>query len=124
VQIVRFVVVGTIGFAVDSTILLALVQGLHIAPLPARIASFLCAATVTYWLNRNFTFRFKGKAPALWLRYVLSSGVGSLINIGAFQAWVSLFGASSVQLVLGSAVGSVLALFFNFFMNRNVVFRA
>ncbi len=123
-QILRFAAVGTLGFVVDSGILLALTHHLHIAPLPARIASFLCAAAVTFCLNRRYTFRFSEAVPLLWLRYLVTTSLASLLNIGAFQAWVSLFGATPAHLVLGSAIGSVLALFFNYFMNRTVVFRA
>lgn len=122
-QILRFAAVGTIGFVADTIVLLGLVKGLDIPPLPGRIVSFVCAASVTYWLNRRFTFQRSAVSPTQWLRYVLTTGVGALINIGAFHAWVSTAGTDSTQLVLGSAIGSLLALFFNYFVSRTLVFR-
>jgi putative flippase GtrA len=123
VQILRFAVIGTLGFIIDSSILVVLAKGLGVPPLPARITSFLCAATVTYLLNRTYTFRATGPGPGRWLRYVLITGIGALINIGTYHAWISAAGTTATDLVLGSAIGSVLALFFNFFASRHLVFR-
>ena len=123
-QILRFAVVGTIGFIADTVVLLGLATGLGIPPLPSRIASFVSAASLTYWLNLRFTFQYSAASSTQWLRYLLTTGIGALINIGAFYAWVSTVGASSAQLVLGAAIGSLLALFFNYFVSRTLVFRA
>ncbi len=120
----RFGLVGCVGFVADTAVLLVVAQGLSVAPLPARVVSFLCAATLTFWLNRRYTFRASGAAGAQWLRYVLATGVGALINIGTYWLWISFAGAQPVQLVAGSALGSLVAMVFNYLVSRALVFRA
>ena len=123
-QLFRFAVVGTLGFAADALVLLTLTGVCNVPPLPARIGSFTCAATLTYLLNRRFTFEYSGRgAFGLWPRYMLTTGIGALINISVYQAWIGFAGTSPLQLVLGSAIGSVTALFFNYFVSRTLVFR-
>ena len=123
-QVLRFGLVGCVGFLADTAVLLVVAQGLSVAPLPARGVSFLCAATLTFWLNRRYTFRADGAAGAQWLRYVLATGAGALINIGTYWFWISLAGAQPLQLVAGSALGSLVAMVFNYLVSRALVFRA
>jgi putative flippase GtrA len=124
VQLFRFAVVGTFGFAADALVLLTLTSAFDVQPLPARIGSFTCAATLTYLLNRRFTFEYSGRgAFGLWPRYMLTTGIGAVINISVYHAWIGFAGTSPFQLVVGSAIGSVTALFFNYFVSRTLVFR-
>ena len=51
-----FVVVGTVGFAFDATILAILVHGYGWGDYTARLVSFAVAVTVTWLLNRSFVF--------------------------------------------------------------------
>jgi putative flippase GtrA len=122
-QFLRFAVVGTLGFLVDTAVLLTLARLLAMPPVPARVCSFLCAATATYLLNRRFTFRAVAESKGRWLPYVCLAALGAMINIGVYRAWISTGGQDAVQLVVGSALGSVAAMFFNFFTSR-ALFRA
>ena len=121
-QFLSFALVGCVGFAADTGVLLLLARALHVGPLPARVASFLCAASLTFWLNRRYTFRARGAARLQWLRYVLATGLGAAINIGVYYAWVTGTGTQAWQLVAGSALGSIAALAFNYLVSRSVVF--
>lgn len=121
-QFTRFALVGMIGFVADTVILLSVVRFLGLLPLPARIVSFVCAASLTYVLNRHFTFEYPANAPTRWLRYLLTTSIGALINIGAFQMWISVSGADSLQLAIGTMIGSLLALSFNYIASRKFIF--
>jgi putative flippase GtrA len=124
-QLLRFAVVGTIGFLVDSGTLLLAVRTLDWQPLPGRVASFLVAATVTYLLNRRFTFPTGGTGRfAQWLRYLLVTLLGAFINLGVYSLWLRGFGAAPLQLLFGTAAGSVAALAANFYATRALVFRS
>lgn len=122
-QFLRFCLVGCVGFAVDAgtTVLLTGRAGLSAAL--ARVLAFLLAATVTWALNRRFTFRAQG-AGRTWLPYVLATAGGALISIAVYLAWLSVAGQAPAQLTLGVALGSVCALAFNFGVSRRFVFRA
>ena len=121
-ELARFCVVGTIGFIADAGLTLAFTQGIRWAPLPSRALAFLVAATITWWLNRRFTFRYSA-GSSTWLPYVLLTAVGALINVGLYGAWLSVLGSSAVNIVIGVAIGSLGALVFNFLVSRKWIFR-
>lgn len=123
-RFLRFCLVGTLGFVVDSGMLVGLDANTAIGPIAGRIVSFLVAATVTWHFNRRFTFRHNvGPDARGWARYVVVTALGALINLGAYGAWLAIAGRSPLQLVIGVAFGSVLALGFNYTVSRLYLFR-
>jgi putative flippase GtrA len=90
-RLVAFTVVGTVGFAVDALVLAAAIHVLGLPPTLARITSFLCALTATYFGNRFFTFA-RGKRPAAgrFLHYVAASGVSNVLNLGIYTLALAL----------------------------------
>jgi putative flippase GtrA len=118
-QFLFFCIVGTVGFVVDSTALLALTQFMGMHHLLGRVFSFLLAATITWTLNLRFTFRAVRRARS-WLPYVLATSFGAVINITVYQVWVLLVGTTPTQLLIGVALGSISALFFNFLISRRI----
>jgi putative flippase GtrA len=119
---VRFCIVGVIGFVADSGVTILLTQAADWTPFPARVAAFVAAATVTWTLNRRYTFRCSVGA-ATWLLYMLVTAVGAIINIGVYLAWLQVVGADAVYIFAGVGLGSIAALSFNFFVSRAFVFR-
>jgi putative flippase GtrA len=119
----RFCLVGTIGFVVDSGMLLVLTTAGIAGPMIGRVLSFLVAASVTWALNRRFTFRSRAPTASL-APYVLLTGFGALLNLGVYRLWIGAFGDTAVMLVLGVAAGSIVALAFNFLVSKHFVFQA
>ena len=116
----RFFTVGTIGFLTDGGILQVGISLAHLSPLVARIPSFSIAVIVTWWLNRDFTFRtpeksFRESFPS----YLLSNAVGLAINFGVYAAAVLMH----FMPFLALAVASIVAMFFNFAMAKLVIFK-
>jgi putative flippase GtrA len=123
-QLLRFGVVGVIGFCVDAGLLVAVVTLVKVAPIPARIVSFLVAASVTYLLNHRFTFALTGAFSASrWASYLLTTALGACINVGIYRLYVLHMGALPIDLIIGTALGSIAAMFVNYFMSSAVVFR-
>ena len=122
----KFCAIGCVGLVVDVAVLylLAPLFGWH----GGRAASFLCAATTTWALNRTYTFgSAQGHKPARaiareYLTYLLSMLVGGAINFLVYglvvQAW-----SSQAAPAAGVALGSVSGLFVNFLLSRHVVFK-
>lgn len=121
-QFLRFCIVGTVGFAVDGGLTLLLSQLAGVDPLPARAVAFLVAASITWLLNRSYTFKMGGGGSS-WLPYVVCTALGALINLGVYSAWLAWAGQGGVQILAGVALGSVAGLGFNFLVSRHVVFR-
>lgn len=121
-DLLRFGLVGIIGFITDAGLLLALVQWLEVKPQNARLFSFIGAASVTYFLNSRFTFSSARRGGDVWLRYLVATSIGAGINIGTYQIWIHHFGIAAAQLLAGTAVGSIAALAFNYRVSRRLVF--
>jgi putative flippase GtrA len=124
-RFLRFCMAGTVGFLIDASSLYLFVH-LGIPALVARLFSFLLAVTGTWLLNRRYTFDSSGSSGLFqeWLHYLAVNGVGGAINYLCFA--LALLSLELVQTypVLGVAIGSVVALFFNYFANKHLVFRA
>jgi putative flippase GtrA len=113
-QILRFGIVGGLGFILDAGILRTLVY-LGASPFLSRIASLAAAVTFTWILNRSMTFA--ASKPPSWREfgaYVLSSLLGLLINYGLYSGAVLLRAPLLLALAIGTIAGSV----FNFFRYR------
>jgi putative flippase GtrA len=121
-EFARFCLVGGVGFAFDAGSTLIFVQTLGMSSGLARVAAFFIAATATWALNRHFTFKHSGPGGS-WLQYILSTSMGALISLGVYLLWLQWAGKTPGQLLAGVALGSVVALFFNFSMSKWFIFK-
>lgn len=122
-QLLRFALVGCVGFVSDAGLTLLLHTQAGLGEAAARVLGFIGAATVTWWLNHQFTFRVQGSASS-WLRYVVITSAGAAINIACYLGVVRLLGTRPLHLLAGVAVGSIVAMGFNFWVSRRWVFVA
>ena len=124
-RFIPFCVVGGIGFAVDVGILALLVRGFEIDPLIARLASFPCAMTVTWYLNRRVTFSHavSNKPGEEWLRYAIVSMTGNLVNFIVYASCMRLSQLMFTYPELALAVASMVAMAFNYIGFSRYAFR-
>lgn len=119
-----FVVVGGIGFVVDAGILAALVHGYDWGDYSARGISFAVAVTVTWYLNRRFVFT-SGQTNSRkqeYTRYLAVQGTGMAINFLVYSLCIATSELMDTWPVLALAVGSAVALIFNYVGARLFVF--
>ena len=122
-QFVRFAVIGTIGFAVDGSILHLLVSKAGWSPFTARALSFPPAVTVTFLLNRFWTFRgLRLPAAQAYGAYTLIQVIGALINLLVFTLCVLVVPSLYSWPLVALAIGAAAALLFNFAASRKLVF--
>ena len=124
-QFLRFGIVGTVGFLVDSAVLLGM-MALGLGPYGGRVVSYLAAASTTFALNRAWTFRSTARdAPvaAQWGRFVALNMVGFAANYGTYAALIATMPLVAAYPVLGVAAGSVAGMFINFGLSRRYVFK-
>jgi putative flippase GtrA len=124
-QFLRFGLVGVAGYAVDAIVLTLLVELAGIDPYSARIASFICAASTTWWLNRHFTFARNPdqKLSHQWIGFLLVSAGGALLNYGAYVLTLQFWPLAYDFPAIGAAVGALAGMLFNFPMSKLLVFR-
>jgi putative flippase GtrA/4-amino-4-deoxy-L-arabinose transferase-like glycosyltransferase len=122
-QFLRFALVGCAGFVVDAGVLNAVLL-LGADRYSGRLVSYLVAATATWALNRNYTFREQRDARRLreWGRFLASNALGGLVNWVSYAMLVSVSGTVRAHPVIGVAVGSLAGLAVNFTLSRRFVF--
>lgn len=120
-----FCVVGTIGFIIDAGLVQLLVTRFGVDVVLGRVASYLTAATVTWLLNRRFTFRVTARpaSRAEWFKYVTVNGVGNGLNFGVYTVAVLTVELLATFPFLAVAMGSAVGLAFNFTLSKRLVFK-
>lgn len=125
-EIVRFGIVGVVGFVVDAGVLTLGVRagtGLWIG----RVISYVAAATVTFGLNRAWTFRNADRSRPVardWSVFLLVNLVGFACNYGTYAALIAGVPLVRELPVLGVAAGSLAGMAGNFLLSRRYVFRS
>ena len=120
-QVLRFGLVGVAGFLVNAGLVAALAG--PAGPVRAQAVAFPAAASVTWWLNRRFTFGASGRAwHREWLRYLGANALGWAANNGTYLALVLGSAWAAQHPVPAVAAGSLAGMAFNFVCSRRFVF--
>lgn len=121
-QIWRFGLVGILGYVVNAGLVEAFVSAL--GPVKAQVLAFPAAVSVTWWLNRRFTFGASRHSwPQEWLRYVFANLLGWLANNGLYLWTVFNFASAYQHPAIAVAAGSLAGMIFNFSTSRFIVFK-
>ena len=123
-QFMQFGVVGGIGFVADTAVVYALrgPTGLYVA----GTAAYVVAVTVTWWVNRIWTFRRVmtiGGMRQQWVRYAIANLPGLVLNLGSYFALVAGSAFCAAYPVIAVAAGALAGMFANFTLSRALVFR-
>ncbi len=123
IQFLRFCAVGSVGFLIDGGLLWLLVShGMH--PLYARMLSFPIAVAATWSLNGNWTFRRPAQASAArqFNLYFITQLLGLACNFSLYIVALWILGTDRMSILLAFAIGSFVALFWNFASARYVLY--
>lgn len=123
VRFLKFCVVGTAGFAVDTGILNGLIFVGGWIPVLAKAVSFTAAVTHNYLWNRYWTYPESRSKPTWWQvsQFFMVNTAGLGINLVVFGT-VSGFLIPRLGMKWGVNIAQVIAvgvaLFWNFLANR------
>ncbi len=120
--VIRFLTVGVIGLMCDATVLYALRHAIGL--IPAKIVSYIVAFTVTWLLNRIFTFRSQDpKHLQEWLRcaciYVVTGVIHVLIFAFLIGRYTLMYHHPIIALLITAAIIAV----FNYLALKYFVFK-
>lgn len=120
-QVWRFGLVGIVGYVVNAGLVESLV--LSVGPIRAQMLAFPAAVSVTWWLNRRYTFGASHHSlHHEWLRYVLANLLGWCANNGAYLWMIFSVPLAYRHPALAVAVGSLAGMVLNFSASRLIVF--
>jgi len=119
----RFGVVGTVGFAVSVGIVYAVRGFMNLYA--AGVLAWIVSVTVTWWLNRSWTFKGRGTASVheQWMRFISVSLLGFALNFGTYAFLISRFPICASQPVIAVVGGVLVGMGSNFTLSRRLVFR-
>ena len=123
IDFLRFGIVGAAGFVVNTACVYAL-RGLIGLP-AAGVLAWALSATVTWWLNRSWTFAGRG-AGAMhhqWLRFISVNFLGFILYYTTFLILISHFRLCAAQPVIAIFGGVLVGMVSNFTLSRQLVFR-
>ena len=109
-RFLRFLLVGSVGFLLDTLLLAQLHYGLGFDPFSARLLSITAAALVTWRLNRAITFGGSGVSQAEeGLRYGIVTAATACFNYAVYAAlliaWPALPPLLAMMLAAAAALG-------------------
>ena len=124
-QLVKFLMVGGLAFAVDVSVMAALVYlaglaGSELALIGARLVAWAAAITVAFFLNARVTFGASIR-HSRFFNYLMIQGIGALINLGSYT--LLIYSSMAEWPLLALMIGSALATISNFLLVRRFVYR-
>lgn len=114
-QFSRFTGVGFVSAIGHYGLLITLVQGFGVAPVPASAAGALLGAVINYALNYRFTFRSSKRHRDAILKFAVVASVGLLLNTFFMWVGVELIG---MHYLLSQIITTGLVLIWSFIGNR------
>jgi putative flippase GtrA len=123
-QMLRFALVGVVGFVVDAATLYVMAE-VGIGIRVGRLISYLFAVTTTWALNRRYTFRRPSGYTLLgeWARFCTSQLAGATVNLGVYYLLIRITFVANHP-VIGVAAGSLSGLLINFMVAKVAVYRS
>ncbi|MGC9193674.1 MAG: GtrA family protein [Thermoplasmata archaeon] len=123
-QLIRFGISGVAGFLVDSGIVALCTQTVGMGPIPSQSVAFSVAVTVTWLINRYWTFaeHASDRWVQEWLRYIAANSLGAAVNNVVFAALILTTILFRRNPVLAVAIGSLSGMGFNFLSSKNLIF--
>ncbi len=121
-QLVRFGLVGGVGFVVNVAVYALFVHGVGVEYRIASVAAWFVAVVNNFVLNRHWTFDARGgRARAQAIRFLLVSLVAEVVSLLLLTLFVE---AAHLAKVPAQALAVAASMPFNFLGNKLWTFRA
>ena len=119
-RFLRFGLVGGSGVLVNNAILLALVEGLKVPPVPAAVVATECAIVSNFLLNDRWTFadlrpRTARSWPKRFASYNLLTLGGLVLSVGVLAL---LHGVAGLHYLLANIIGIAVGTLWNYGSNH------
>lgn len=131
-RLLKFALVGGIGFIADALVFMLCAYLFYLPLLWARGIAFCCAASVTWFGNRRFTFR-QGQAPwqtdniknllSQWLTFMSCALISALPNFLVFQSIILGLGKQGWVPLFALTAGVLVGMLSNYVLSSRWVFR-
>lgn len=128
-RMMKFAVVGGVGFVVDAAMFAFCLYALSMPMLWARSVAFICAASTTWLGNRCFTFRSltsqsgKRRRFEQWLKFIGCALISAIPNFVMFQTVILILGEQGIKPFVALIAGIIAGMMSNYLLSRHFVFK-
>ena len=122
----KFILVGVINTLVGTAVMFSFYNIFHFSYWVSSAANYVVGSIVSYFLNKNFTFRNKSKDPMVLVRFIVNISVCYLLAYGIARPLVrKILSGQSVTIQENGAmlVGMCLFVGLNYLGQRFFAFR-
>ncbi len=122
----RALVVGVLATIVDTAFLMLFTSFFNIDPVPAKAMSFLIGMSISFYLNRTFTFRNKSDKPHYqFVSFVIIGFTQFLLTLALFGLFVHVIfnDESAVYLMIANVLVAFIGFFYAFTLNKSLTFK-
>lgn len=121
----KFILVGVVNTLFGTTLMFVLYNVFHVSYWWSSAANYFFGSILSYFLNKHFTFKYKGDMTGSALRFTLNILVCYLLAYGIakpLMLWILSGSSKSVQENVAMLVGMVLFTTFNYLGQRFFAF--
>jgi putative flippase GtrA len=125
-RFLKFAMIGTIGFIVDSLAFGCFFRLLKLPIYIARALAFVPAVSTTWLLNRRLTFSDRSRPRRKrheYLGYMMVNLAGTTINFLTFIAAVEFVPSLKQIAIIPLVLGSLSGLLFNYNLSKLLVYK-
>ena len=122
----KFLLVGVLNTLVGNGLMFLLYNLAHWGYWPSTAISYILASVMSFFLNRYFTFKYKGKGWKVVVRFALNIAVCYLLAYGIAQPlmrWLLSGASETVRDNVAMVTGMCLFVGFNYLGQRFFAFR-
>jgi putative flippase GtrA len=117
--IFKFMIVGGIGFTVNTIILYLLTENLKISYMISAIIAIQISVSIQFLLNSIYTFKFSPSFKRLIL-YESASLIGIILYYVIMIIFTEIFG---VYYLISSLISTLLVFMFNYYNSKTFVWK-
>jgi len=124
---IKFAFVGSIGFVVDLTMMLLLLDVFQVELMLSRVIAFTIAASSNWFLNRKLTFIHKnltGYKSTEWLRFLISAIISAIPNLGIFYSLIQILPQTHLMIIFAMCSGILAGYFTNYYLASRWVYKS
>ena len=121
----KFILVGVVNTLFGTTLMFVLYNVFHVSYWWSSAANYFFGSILSYFLNKHFTFKYKGDTTGSALRFTLNILLCYLLAYGIakpLMLWILSGYSKSVQENVAMLVGMVLFTTFNYLGQRFFAF--
>lgn len=122
----KFLLVGVLNTIVGNGLMFLLYNLAHWGYWPSTAVSYILASVMSFFLNRYFTFKYKGKGWKVVLRFAINIAVCYLLAYGIAQPlmrWLLSGASETLRDNVAMLTGMCLFVGFNYLGQRFFAFR-